>query len=38
MEANTFAGELLMPDFLFAPRLTNQEPSLKRIDALAENS
>jgi hypothetical protein len=35
-EANTFAGELLMPDFLFASRLTNQEPSLKRIDALAE--
>lgn len=36
MEANTFAGELLMPQFLFAPRIVKQIPSLLRIDALAQ--
>lgn len=36
MEANTFAGELLMPEFLFAPLIQNQIPSLSRIDSLAE--
>jgi hypothetical protein len=36
MEANTFAGELLMPEFLFAPRIQKQIPSLSRIDSLAE--
>ena len=30
------AGELLMPEFLFAPRIQKQIPSLSRIDALAE--
>lgn len=35
-EANIFAGELLMPEFLFAPRIQKQVPSLARIDALAE--
>jgi hypothetical protein len=36
MEANTFAAELLMPQFLFAPRIQKQIPSLSGIDALAE--
>lgn len=36
MEANIFAGELLMPDFLFAPRITKRSPSLGFLDALAE--
>lgn len=36
MEANTFAGELLMPEFLFSPRIQKKTPSFALIDALAE--
>jgi len=35
-EANVFAAELLMPDYLFLPRLKRQTPSLKNLDQLAE--
>lgn len=34
-EANIFAGELLMPEFLFAPRVVRDTPSLSAIDMLA---
>lgn len=35
-EANRFAAELLMPRFLFAPRIVRCRPEHKVIDALAE--
>lgn len=35
-EANIFAGELLMPEFLFKPRVAQDSPSLSLIDTLAE--
>lgn len=35
-EANIFAAELLMPDYLFAPRLKRQSPSFRNLDQLAE--
>ena len=34
-EANLFAGELLMPEFLLRPRCRGREPSLALIDKLA---
>ena len=34
-EANQFAAELLMPEFLFKPRTTKGDPSLALIDRLA---
>ena len=34
-EANIFAAELLMPDFLFKPRSRGRNPSLAFLDALA---
>ncbi len=34
-EANLFAGELLMPDFLMKPRIAKDEPSLAFLDSLA---
>ena len=36
-EANVFAAELLMPDYLFKPRLKRQAPSFKNLDQLAED-
>ena len=36
-EANAFAAELLMPDFLFTPRLKRQAPSFRNLDQLAEH-
>ncbi len=35
-EANVFASELLMPDYLFTPRLKRQTPSFRNLDQLAE--
>jgi hypothetical protein len=35
-EANLFAAELLMPKFLFAPRIAKEEPSFKFIEGMAE--
>jgi hypothetical protein len=35
-EANVFASELLMPDYLFTPRLKRQSPSFRNLDGLAE--
>ena len=35
-EANTFAAELLMPDSLFEPCITNEEPSFQLISNLAD--
>jgi Zn-dependent peptidase ImmA (M78 family) len=35
-EANIFAAELLMPDFLFKPRSRKGSPSLRLLDGLAE--
>lgn len=35
-EANVFAAELLMPDYLFSPRLKRQSPSFRNLDALAD--
>lgn len=34
-EANLFAGELLMPERLFKPRVAKMEPSLRLVDELA---
>lgn len=34
-EANVFAAELLMPDYLFTPRLKRQAPSFRNLDGLA---
>ena len=36
-EANVFAAELLMPDFLFTPRLKRHSPSFRNLDKLAED-
>lgn len=36
-EANVFAAELLMPDYLFQPRLKRQAPSFGNLDQLAED-
>jgi hypothetical protein len=36
-EANIFAAELLMPDYLFTPRLKRQSPSFRNLDQLAED-
>lgn len=35
-EANLFAGELLMPDFLFSPRIHKLPPSLSALDGIAD--
>lgn len=35
-EANVFAAELLMPEFLFKPRSRGKSPSLALLDSLAE--
>lgn len=35
-EANMFAAELLMPEFLFRPRMGKDDPSLATMDRLAE--
>lgn len=35
-EVNVFAAELLMPDYLFTPRLKRQSPSFRNLDQLAE--
>jgi hypothetical protein len=35
-EANLFAAELLMPEFLFKPQCRGKEPSLGLVDSLAE--
>lgn len=35
-EANVFASELLMPDYLFMSRLKRQAPSFRNLDQLAE--
>lgn len=35
-EANVFAAELLMPEFLFRPRSRGKNPSLALLDSLAE--
>ncbi|MFT4176774.1 MAG: ImmA/IrrE family metallo-endopeptidase [Luteolibacter sp.] len=35
-EANMFAAELLMPEFLFKPKLGREDPSLATMDRLAE--
>jgi hypothetical protein len=36
-EANVFAAELLMPDYLFTPRLKRQSPSFRNLDHLAKD-
>jgi hypothetical protein len=36
-EANVFAAELLMPDYLFTPRLKRQSPCFRNLDQLAED-
>jgi hypothetical protein len=35
-EANVFAAEALMPDYLFTPRLKRQSPSFRNLDELAQ--
>jgi Zn-dependent peptidase ImmA (M78 family) len=35
-EANLFAAELLMPQFLFAPKIKDEPPSFNRFEALAD--
>ena len=36
-EANIFAAEILMPDYLFTPRLKRQSPSFRNLDQLAQD-
>jgi Zn-dependent peptidase ImmA (M78 family) len=36
-EANTFAGELLLPKEMFIPRIEGKEPSISLIDKIADN-
>lgn len=36
-EANVFAAELLMPDFLYTPRLKRHTPSFQHLDELADD-